>query len=145
VASAKRNGMRLTSIVMGTDSENARARESKSLLNYGFRFFETHRLYGAGDILSNVRVWKGDKEQLTVGLDKDLFVTIPRRQYEKLKASMVINSKITAPIKQGSELGKVNITLDERPFMQVPLVALSDVAEGGIWQRAVDSVILWFE
>ena len=145
VASAKRNGMRLTSIVMGTNSENARARESKSLLNYGFRFFETHRLYGAGDILSNVRIWKGDKEQLTVGLEKDLFVTIPRRQYEKLKASMVINSKITAPVKQGSELGKVNITLEERPFMQVPLIALSDVAEGGIWQRAIDSVILWFE
>jgi D-alanyl-D-alanine carboxypeptidase (penicillin-binding protein 5/6) len=145
VASAKRNGMRLTSIVMGTDSENARARESKSLLNYGFRFFETHRLYGAGDILSTVRVWKGDQEQLTVGLKNDLFVTIPRRQYEKLKASMVINSKITAPIKQGSELGKVNITLEERPLMQVPLVALNDVEEGGIWQRAVDSVILWFE
>jgi D-alanyl-D-alanine carboxypeptidase (penicillin-binding protein 5/6) len=145
VASAKRNGMRLTSIVMGTDSENARARESKALLNYGFRFFETHRLYGAGDILSKVRVWKGDKEQLTVGLKKDLFVTIPRRQYEKLKASMVINSKITAPVKQGSELGRVEITLEERPLMQVPLIALSDIAEGGIWQRAVDSVILWFE
>jgi D-alanyl-D-alanine carboxypeptidase (penicillin-binding protein 5/6) len=145
VASAKRNSMRLTSIVMGTDSENARARESKALLNYGFRFFETHRLYGAGDILSKVRVWKGDKEQLTVGLKKDLFVTIPRRQYEKLKASMVINSKITAPVKQGSELGRVDITLEGRPFMQVPLIALSDIAEGGIWQRAVDTVVLWFE
>jgi D-alanyl-D-alanine carboxypeptidase (penicillin-binding protein 5/6) len=58
---------------------------------------------------------------------------------------MVINSKITAPVKQGSELGRVEITLEERPLMQVPLIALSDIAEGGIWQRAVDSVILWFE
>ncbi len=145
VASAKRNGMRLTSIVMGTDSESARARESKSLLNYGFRFFETHRLYGAGDILSNVRVWKGAQEQLEVGLKKDLYVTIPRQQYEKLKAKMVINSKIAAPVKKGSELGRVDITLDDKPLMQVPLIALSEVAEGGIWQRAVDTVILWFE
>jgi D-alanyl-D-alanine carboxypeptidase (penicillin-binding protein 5/6) len=145
VASAKRNGMRLTSIVMGTDSENARARESKALLNYGFRFFETHRLYGAGDVLSEVRVWKGDKEQLTVGLKNDLLVTIPRRQYEKLKAKMVINSKITAPVKKGNELGRVDITLDGKPYKQVPLIALGEVAEGGIWQRTADSIILWFE
>ncbi len=145
VASAVRNGMRLTSIVMGTDSENARARESKSLLNYGFRFFETHRLYGAGDTLSKVRIWKGEQDQLTVGLQRDLFVTIPRQQYENLQAKMVINSKITAPVKQGDELGRVEITLEGQPFTNAPLIALTDMAEGDIWQRTVDSVILWFE
>ncbi len=145
VASAKRNDMRLTSIVMGTASESARAKESKSLLNYGFRFFETHRLYGAGESLSKVRVWKGEKEQLMVGLERDLFITIPRNQYEKLQAKMVINRKISAPVKQGSELGRVEITLDGKPFTEAPLVALSSVAAGNLWRQALDSTLLWFE
>jgi D-alanyl-D-alanine carboxypeptidase (penicillin-binding protein 5/6) len=145
VASAKRKGMRLISVVMGTKGENARAKESQSLLSYGFRFFETHRLYGAGETLKQMRVWKGEQENLPVGLAKDLYVTIPRRQYKKLKADMTFNSNISAPVTKGQALGKVNVTLEGKPVTEIPLVALRSVADGGIWQTAKDSVLLWFE
>jgi D-alanyl-D-alanine carboxypeptidase (penicillin-binding protein 5/6) len=145
VASAKRDNMRLISVVMGTDSEDARARESQSLLNYGFRFFETHRLYSANSALNRVRVWKGEQEELEVGVANDLFVTIPRRQYDNLKAEMTINSKVNAPVKKGQQLGLVKVSLDGEPVLEVPLIALQDVAEGGLWQRTADSVLLWFE
>jgi D-alanyl-D-alanine carboxypeptidase (penicillin-binding protein 5/6) len=145
VASAKRENMRLLSVVMGTSSEDARAKESQSLLNYGFRFFETHRLYSADETLNEVRVWKGDREELKVGVADDLFVTIPRRQYEQLKAEMSINSKVNAPIKKGQRLGLVKLSLEGEPVLEVPLVALQDVAEGSFWQRTSDAVLLWFE
>lgn len=145
VASAKREDMRLISVVMGTKSENARAKVSQSLLNYGFRFFETHRLYGAGDKLSQVRTWKGDREQVGLGLNRDLFVTIPRKQYKNLKASMSINPQIIAPVSKGSTLGKVTVTLNGENVTEVPLIALESVAEGGIWELARDSALLWLE
>ncbi|MEJ1298642.1 MAG: D-alanyl-D-alanine carboxypeptidase family protein [Candidatus Sedimenticola sp. (ex Thyasira tokunagai)] len=145
VASAKRDNMRLISVVMGTKSENSRAKESQALLNYGFRFFETHRLYNAGDKLSQVRTWKGDKEQLGLGLNRDLFITIPRKQYKNLKASMSINPQITAPVGKGEVMGKVNVALNGENVAEAPLIALESVAKGGIWQLARDSVLLWLE
>ncbi len=144
-ASAKRDNMRLISVVMGTKSEKARAEVSQSLLNYGFRFFETHRLYKAGDTLNSTRVWQGDKEQLALGLQQDLFVTIPRNQYKNLKAEMVLDSNLEAPINKGKQIGKVIVTLAGKMFTESPLVALHDVASGGIWRRIKDSVLRWFE
>ncbi|MES9957050.1 MAG: D-alanyl-D-alanine carboxypeptidase family protein [Sedimenticola sp.] len=145
VASAKRNGMRLISVVMGTKSENARAKESQALLNYGFRFYETHRLYGAGEALTQVRVWKGASEQLRLGLKEDLVVTIPRRQYKNLKPGMTIPPKIMAPMRKGQEVGKVKVMLGDRVVAESPLVALEGVEEGGIWQTVKDSALLMFE
>lgn len=145
VASAQRDGMRLISVVMGTKSEDARAKESQALLNYGFRFFETHRLYSAGEKLTQVRVWKGDKERVSLGITQDLYITIPRRQYEKLKAGMSISPKIMAPIQQGQSLGSVNIALEGETIAEVPLVALNSVAEGSLWQQAKDTALLWLE
>jgi D-alanyl-D-alanine carboxypeptidase (penicillin-binding protein 5/6) len=145
VATAKRNGMRLFSVVLGTDSEDARARESRALLNYGFRFFETHRLYGAGDTLNKVRVWKGEEDELAVGPKHDLYVTIPQGQYQQLKAEMTVNTGLTAPIEKGAAVGHIDITLAGEPLVQVPLTALSDIPEGGFVTRAIDSMLLWFE
>ncbi|MES9870231.1 MAG: D-alanyl-D-alanine carboxypeptidase family protein [Sedimenticola sp.] len=145
VASAKRNGMRLISVVMGTKSENARAKESQALLNYGFRFYETHRLYGAGEALTQVRIWKGASEQLRLGLKEDLVVTIPRRQYKNLKPGMTIPPKIMAPMRKGQEVGKVKVMLGDRVVAESPLVALEGVEEGGIWQTVKDSALLMFE
>ncbi|WP_334223808.1 D-alanyl-D-alanine carboxypeptidase family protein [Thiosocius teredinicola] len=145
VASAKRDNMRLVSVVMGTESEKARAVESQSLLNYGFRFYETHRLYGANDRLTRTRVWMGEQEEVSLGLDKDLYVTIPRRQYEKLNARTDIQSGIEAPISKGQKLGEVVIELDGELVTRKPLVALEDVPEGGIWRTVVDSVLMMFE
>ena len=145
VASAQKQGMRLISVVMGTSSENARARESLALLNYGFRFFETHRLYGIGEVLNRARVWKGAQESVALGLDETLYITIPRRQYKNLQAGMSIDPHLMAPVSKGQELGRVRITLNEELVKEVPLIALEAVNEGGLWQSAKDSVLLWFE
>ena len=145
VASAKRENMRLVSVVMGTASEKARLSESQSLLNYGFRFFETHRLYGANDNLTRTRVWMGEDEQVSLGLAKDLFVTIPRRQYDKLNARTEIQPLIEAPLAKGQKVGDVIVELDGQEVLRRPLVALANVAEGGLWRKAVDSVLMMLE
>ena len=145
VTSSLRDGMRLISVVMGTKSEDARAKESQSLLSYGFRFFETHKLYAAGSDLTRVRVWKGASEEVPLGLGEDLYVTIPRKRYDDLRANMSIEPQILAPVSQGRPYGKVNVALDDELIAQAPLLAQRDVAEGGLWDMAVDSVLLWFE
>ncbi len=145
VASARREGMRLLSVVMGTRSEEARAEESQKLLNYGFRFFQTHRLFDAGETLRKVRVWKGETEQLGLGLEETLYVTIPRGEYERLKLRTRIRHGITAPVRQGQELGRLVVELDDEVLADVPLVALRDVAEGGLLHNLVDSVLQLFE
>jgi D-alanyl-D-alanine carboxypeptidase (penicillin-binding protein 5/6) len=145
VASAKRDDMRLISVVMGTKSKEARAVVSRALLDYGFQSFETHLLYKAGDTLNSSRVWMGEKEQLAQGLTQDLYVSIPRRHYKKLNASLTLNKSLEAPIQKGQQVGKVVITLDGNPYAEAPLVALHDVAQGGIWQRIKDSVLRRFE
>ena len=145
VASAKRDGMRLISVVMGTTSEKTRISESQSLLNYGFRFFETHRLYGAGDRLTRTRVWMGEQEELTLTLAKDLYVTIPRRQYDKLNARTEVHSNLEAPISKGQKVGEVVVELDGEMITRHPLVAFEEVPEGGIWRTLVDSVLMMLE
>lgn len=145
VASAKRDGMRLISVVMGTDSEKARIRESKSLLNYGFRFYETHRLYGASDRLTRSRVWMGEQEQVALGLERDLYVTIPRHQYDRLNARTEVQPQIEAPLIQGQKVGEVVVELDGEIITRRALVALEDVPEGGIWRTMVDSVLMMLE
>ncbi len=145
VASAKREGMRLISVVMGTDSEKARISESQSLLNYGFRFFETHRLYAATDRLTRSRVWMGDREEVSLGLSSDLHVTIPRHQYDKLNARTEIQPQLEAPLAKGQKVGEVVVELNGEEITRKPLVALEDVAEGGIWRTMVDTVLMMLE
>lgn len=145
VSSAQRDAMRLVSVVMGTSGENARARESQKLLNWGFRFYETHLLYEAGSPLKNMRIWKGEREDLALGLLDDLYVTVPRGRYEELKASVTVDTHIVAPATRGQRFGSVNVRLGEQDLAQRPLVALGDVAEGGLWEQMVDSVLLWFQ
>ena len=145
VSSAKRDDMRLVSVVMGTSSMKSREEESLKLLNYGFRFFETHKLYSAGDTLSTAKVWKGDADKLAVGIKKDLFITIPRNQYDKLEASIQLNSQITAPISEGQQLGSLIISLSGNNVAEQPLVALKSVAEGGFFGNLIDNVMMMLE
>ena len=145
VSSAKRENMRLISVVMGTKSKKARADESIKLLNYGFRFFETHKLYSAAEPLKKTRVWKGEIEQLTVGLQQDLNITIPRDKYSQLEASTRLNSQIVAPIKKHQQLGELTITLGDEIIATRPVVALRDVAESGFFSSMVDNVLMMFE
>ena len=145
VASAERDGMRLISVVMGTDSVGARTAASQSLFNYGFRFFESHKLYDREQVVSNVRIWKGEQSELPVGPAGDIYVTVPRRQYKNLSSQTEIDPQIMAPVTRGQQLGRVLVSLGERQVAEVPLVALQNVADGGIWPQARDSVLLWFE
>lgn len=145
VASAVRENMRLISVVMGTSSANARANENQNLLNYGFRFFEGHKLYEAKKQLAEARVWKGNIQNVPLGLTKDLNVTIPRRHYNDLKAEMVIDKKITAPIAEGTKLGMVKVTLRNDVIVNADLVALKSVEQGNIFQRFYDSILMMRE
>ena len=144
VSSAKKEDMRLISVVMGTDSEDARADQSQALLNYGFRFFETHRLYQAGEALTKPRVWKGSEETVPLGLNHDMWVTIPQHRYDQLKATMSVDTMITAPVNKGKTYGSVVVKLGDGVVEQEPLVALNSVKEGGLWRKMVDEVLLMF-
>ena len=145
VASAKRDGMRLISVVMGTDSVHIRLAESQSLLNYGFRFFETHRLYQGGQSLTKAKIWKGEQSELGLGLANDLYVTIPRRYYKDLQAVMSIDKKIIAPAEKGTQYGNLKVTLAGETVAQKPLVALNTIAEGGFFSRIYDEAMLRLE
>ncbi len=144
-ASAKRNGMRLISAVMGTESEKARADETQKLLNYGFRFFETHQLYKKDDPDLSVDVWKGENESVKLGLADDLYVTIPRGQYKKLSADVKLPRVLEAPISKGQKIGVLKLGFDGKPLLQRDLLAKQAVATGGWWTRLTDSVGLWFK
>jgi len=145
IASAKREEMRLLSVVLGTRSEDARAQESEKLLNYGFHFFETRPLYTANTPLTKTRVWEGNVEDLQLGLAEDLYITIPRGRFDKLKATMNINETIIAPINKGQSLGSVDVTLDDEQIASRPLIGLHDVMAGDFFQRMSDKVMLMFE
>ncbi|MGZ8193461.1 MAG: D-alanyl-D-alanine carboxypeptidase family protein [Methylobacter sp.] len=142
VASALRDNMRLISVVMGTKSVNVRTNENQNLLNYGFRFFETHRLYQGKTSLTEARIWKGDTNNLQLGLAEDLFVTIPRRHYNDLKAVINIDKNITAPVKEGQKLGSVNVALKDEVLANQDLIALKPVDKGSIFQRLYDEALL---
>jgi serine-type D-Ala-D-Ala carboxypeptidase (penicillin-binding protein 5/6) len=144
VASSKRDGMRLISVVLGAKSPEARAQSSLELLNYGFRFYESHRLYPADKPVETLRVWMGDIENLPVGPARDVFATIPRGRYAQLSARMVKAPNLVAPIAKGARVGDIVVSLTDREVARVPLVALQGVAEGGIWQKTKDTVLQWF-
>ena len=141
-ASAKRDGMRLIAVVLGTRSENARAQEIQKLFNYGFRFFETHQLYAAGEKITESKVWKGDAKSIDLGLAEGFYVTVPRGQYKELEAISNLQQPMIAPIAAGTELGEVEVRLGEEVITTQKLVALKDVEKGSWWHRLIDSILL---
>lgn len=145
VASALRDDMRLISVVLGTNSEEARAAESQKLITYGFRFFETHKLYAANTPLTTAHIWKGTQEELNLGLAKDLYLTIPKGQYKNLDANMNLDARIIAPAKKGQSFGSVNVSLGDEQYAKRELVALSDIEKGGILNNLIDEIKLLFE
>ncbi len=144
VASAQRGGMRLVSVVMGTDSERARKAESRKLLNYGFRNFNTQDLYTAGQQLVTNRLWKGAEETLQLGVGRAIYLTLPNGSRKRLKAVMEVDEIIIAPIEAGTSYGQLLISLDGEMLLEEPLIALDSVAEAGFWGRLWDSIVLFF-
>ena len=143
-ASAKRDGMRLISVVLGSSSESSRVNESQSLLNYGFRFFETIQLYKAGQELAQGKVWKGEAEQIRLGIKDELFVTIPRGRYDDLDAQVEMRPELIAPIVEGEEVGQISIRLEDAEITSRGLVALESVPEAGFFGRTWDGMSMWF-
>jgi len=144
-ASAKRDGMRLISAVMGSDSESSRASETQSLLNYGFRFFETVQLYRAGQKMADARVWKGVSENVELGIADELFVTIPRGRYDDLVGKIEVQPQLLAPLAEGEEVGKVRVELDGELVVERPLVTQAVVQEAGFFGSSWDSLKLWID
>jgi len=144
VASAKRDNTRLIAAVMGTSSAEVRAREVQKMLNYGFRYYETERLFRAGQELVDAKVWGGQSNQISVGLAEDVFVTIPRGARDKLESTVDLDSVIKAPIKVGDELGRIQVMLDGEVLVDEPALALTEVQQGGVFKRLWDAIKLFF-
>ena len=144
VTSATKGDMRLVSVVMGTESERARKVESKKLLNYGFRFFETYTPYKAGEKFVSDRVWMGHIKEVDLGILEDTPITIPRGQRKNIKANFELNQQLVAPLTKGQVVGKVFLQLDGEDIGQYPLVTLQEVNEGGMLDRLMDYVKLQF-
>src|SRR5690554_792069 len=144
VASAVRDDMRLISVVFGASSEAARAAETQKLLTYGFRFFETKTFYQKGVELAQPKVWKGQQDKVAAGLARDLTLTLPRGQLDKLQAGMTFRSDLVAPIQQGDVIGTVEVKLDDEVLHSTDLIALQAVEEGGLFRRLWDSIRMFF-
>ena len=145
MASAQRGDQRLITVVMGDTSENQRAVDSQALLNWGFRFHETHRLYEAGKALASPKVWKGEEDVVQVGVAQPLLVTTARGKYDRLKATMDLPKSLVAPIAKGQKIGTVKVTLDGKLVAQAPLVAVSAVEEGGFFKRLWHELLMWWQ
>lgn len=144
-ASAKRNGdMRLISVVMGSKSDKTRTKASQALLNYGFHFFESHKVYAANTALSTPRTWYGKKKTSELGVDHDLYVTVPTGQYKNVKIDIVTNDKLKAPIIKGQAYGHITVTLNGQILLQEPLVAIKDNPKCGFFARIIERIIAWF-
>ena len=140
VSSALRNDMRLISVILGAESEKSRADFSQELLEFGFRFFETHKLYDKGSVLADARVWKGTKNTVPAGIVDDFYVTVQKGHYKQLKGLMELNKSLDAPVKRGDVVGTAIIKDGEQIVHEVTLLALDAVDSGGFWTKVTDSV-----
>jgi D-alanyl-D-alanine carboxypeptidase (penicillin-binding protein 5/6) len=145
VTSALRNGMRLVSVVLKTDSARARERASEALLAYGFRFYETKPLFTAGKPVETVRVWKGEAESVDVGVAQSFAVTLPRGAGDNLQTQVEVRTPLEAPLDPATPVGMIRVRLDDQVLAEAPLVPLAAVPEGSLWAQARDTVLLWFE
>lgn len=144
VASAEREGMRLISAVMGTSSEEARAQETQKLLSYGFRFYETMNLYERGAVLATPRIWGGEHNEIRIGVDEEVYMTLPRNRNDELRARLNMNNDLNAPISMGDDVGALEVVLGDEVVGERRLVALESVEEGGLFKRLIDQVRRFF-
>jgi D-alanyl-D-alanine carboxypeptidase (penicillin-binding protein 5/6) len=145
ISSAKRGERRLISVVLGAKSGSVRMAESQKLLNYGFQNYETVKLYEKGKSVATLMVWKGANDKLNAGFDHDLLFTLPKGQAEKLKATLESQQPLIAPVGKGQRIGTMKITLDGKPLVDVPVVAIENVERGSILVRGWDTIRMFFK
>lgn len=143
-ASAKRDDTRLIAVVMGARSDAARATETQKLLGYGFRYFETRKVYDADQVLETAKVWMGKSEQIELALEKELHLTVPRGLRGELNVSIRTDGTIKAPIEAGQVLGKIVISNGDEVLAEEPLVAAQSIEKAGFFGRLWDSIKLFF-
>ncbi|WP_260261026.1 D-alanyl-D-alanine carboxypeptidase family protein [Vibrio intestinalis] len=139
--SATNGDMRLISVVMGSASTKSRESESKQLLSFGFRFFDTVLASQADKEIAQAKVWMGEHDQVSVGVEQDIFVTVAKADAKKIKAELIYDGELTAPIAKGQQVGKVVYSLEDETIAEAPLMALEPVEEGSIFKRILD----WFK
>ena len=144
VSSAERDGMRLIAVVLGTKSNSARVNDSQALLNYGFRFFETHQLWEAGEVVSNTKVWKGAVDQTDLMVQQPVHITIPRGSLEQVETRMELPAAVLAPLTKDKPVGQVQAVLGINTLATAPVFSQSDVAEAGLLSSTWDELLLWF-
>ncbi len=145
IASALRGPRRLVSVVLGTDSDTVRAQESLKLLNFGFQFFDTVKLYSADQAMSRFRVWKGQANEVPVGFTADFVMSLPKGQADKVTATLESRQPVLAPLQKGQEVGTMKLSLDGKPLGEYPVVALEDVPMAGFFGRLWDALVLWIK
>ena len=143
VTSAKRRDMRLVSVVLGTSSPNARKSQSRSLLNYGFRFFETLTLFSPMEELEKPRIWKGQQDYISLGVHNEIVLTLQRGKKKSLSTVVEVDDEISAPVALGDKLGTVKLMLDGEVVDELPLVALEAVEPGNFFARLWDVILMW--
>jgi D-alanyl-D-alanine carboxypeptidase (penicillin-binding protein 5/6) len=144
-SSANRNGMRLISVVLGTQSFKAREDASAALLNYGYTFYETVKVKNTNDVVLKPEVYKGKEERVTLVPAHDIWVTVGRGAAAQLKTTATAKEPLIAPIKAGQTLGELTVSDGKEVIARVPLVAQAAVSEGGWWTRTVDGIALWMD
>jgi D-alanyl-D-alanine carboxypeptidase (penicillin-binding protein 5/6) len=145
IASARRGERRLLSVVLGTASEAARAAESQKLLNYGFQNYDSVKLYEKNQAVTSLPVWKGMTNSVKAGFLNDLYVSLPKGQADKVKATLESRQPLLAPVAAGQPIGVMKLTLDGKPYAELPVVALENVALAGVFGRGWDSIRLLFK
>lgn len=145
ISSAKNKNMRLISVVIGANRDDARIAASRKLINYGFRFFETSLIHEANTEITNLRVWKGEEKKLALGITENLYVTLPKGLHNKLKNNIKVEAMIEAPVTVGDSYGQLNVMLGDKKIVSQKLIALSSIKEGNIWRKLVDNVNLMFQ
>ena len=144
VTSAKRGPMRLISVVLGSASDSARVRESQKLLNHGFQFYETHRVYQKNGVIATLPVWKGSEKTVKVGLNYDLYLTLLKGDYANLKANLVSKQPLFAPLRMGTTIAILRLTKNGQHYADYPLTVLEEVPVAGFFGRTWDSIKLFF-
>lgn len=145
ISSAQRGPRRLISVVLGTDSDTIRAQESLKLLNYGFQFYDTVKLYSSAQELSRFQVWKGKDDDVAVGFLDDFVMSLPKGQSDKIQISLVSQQPVVAPIQKGQRLGTMQLALDGKSLGEYAVVALQDVPVAGFFGRLWDTIRLWIK
>lgn len=144
IGSGRKDGMRLVAVVTGTDSPNRRAEEVHALLKYGFASYESKLLFDGGKAAARVPVYKGKRDNVSVAVERPLYVTVAKGKEPELKADLQLPDSTMAPVNSGQPLGEVKVTLAGDALVDAPLVAMNTIERGTWWQVALDSVLLWF-